>query len=75
MEDEVEGAVEGDASTFGRPPDLSVLAQVEGELADVERALQRLDEWTYGNCSVCGTPVSDAELQAAPASAFCAEHG
>ena len=75
MEDRDQGAVEGDASAFGQPPDLSVLARVEGELTDVERALQRLDDGTYGTCSVCGTPVSDAELEAAPASAFCAQHG
>lgn len=60
----------GDAA----PLDMSVLARIEGELADVERALQRLDDGTYATCSVCGASLSDATLEAAPASAFCDEH-
>jgi RNA polymerase-binding transcription factor DksA len=56
------------------PPDLSVLAEVEGELADVERALQRLDEGTYGTCVVCGQRVGDDRLEADPTSSRCADH-
>lgn len=57
-----------------RAPDLSHLAGVEAELADVERALQRLDEGTYGTCKVCGGAIDDERLAAEPATAFCAEH-
>jgi len=58
-----------------RMPDLSILTSVEGELADVERALQRLDEGTYGTCQVCGAAIDDARLAAEPAAAGCREHG
>lgn len=57
-----------------RAPDLSHLAAVEGELADVERALQRLDEGSYGTCQVCGAAIDEERLAAEPATAFCAEH-
>lgn len=57
-----------------RVPDLSILASVEGELADVERALQRLDEGTYGTCQVCGAAIDDERLAAAPAAAHCRAH-
>lgn len=60
--------------TFEREKDLSILEQVEAELADVEHALRRLDEGTYGTCEVCGKPIPDERLEAMPATRFCVEH-
>jgi RNA polymerase-binding transcription factor DksA len=57
-----------------RPPDLTILAKVESELADVERALARLDEGTYGTCQACGAVIDDERLAAEPGTAFCHEH-
>jgi RNA polymerase-binding transcription factor DksA len=73
MEDELGAGDDADAGASGAP-DLTGLARVEGELGDVERALQRLDDGTYGTCSACGAALTDAELEAAPASALCGEH-
>lgn len=57
--------------TFEREKDLTILDQVEGELADVENALQRLDAGTYGICEACGKPIGDERLEALPATRFC----
>jgi RNA polymerase-binding transcription factor DksA len=57
--------------TFEREKDLTILDQVEGELADVENALQRLDAGTYGVCEACGEPIGDDRLEALPATRFC----
>jgi RNA polymerase-binding transcription factor DksA len=57
--------------TFERERDLSVLEQIEGELADVEHALRRLDEGTYGTCEACGKAIPDERLDALPATRFC----
>ena len=57
--------------TFDRERDLSILEQVEAELADVEHALRRLDEGTYGTCEACGRPISEERLEALPATRFC----
>lgn len=57
-----------------RPPDLTILTRVESELADVERALTRLDDGTYGTCQACGAVIDDERLAAEPATAFCREH-
>ena len=57
--------------TFERERDLSILEQVEAELADVEHALQRLDDGSYGTCEACGKPIGDARLEAMPAARFC----
>jgi RNA polymerase-binding transcription factor DksA len=57
--------------TFDREKDLTILDNIEGELADVEHALQRLDDGTYGTCEACGKPIDDARLEAMPATRFC----
>jgi DnaK suppressor protein len=57
--------------TFEREKDLSILEQVEAELADVAHALQRLDDGTYGTCEACGQPIGDERLEALPAARFC----
>jgi RNA polymerase-binding transcription factor DksA len=59
--------------TFHREADLSLLEQVEAELADVEHALRRIDDGTYGTCEACGRPIDDDRLEVLPAARFCVE--
>ncbi|MDQ1376787.1 MAG: hypothetical protein QOE15_960 [Acidimicrobiaceae bacterium] len=54
-------------------PDLSILDDLETELRDVEHALRRLDDGTYGICEVCGDPISESRLEATPAARVCRE--
>jgi RNA polymerase-binding transcription factor DksA len=67
-------AADAASETFEREKDFSILERVEAELADVERALQRLDEGTYGTCEACHGAIGDARLEALPAARFCVEH-
>jgi RNA polymerase-binding transcription factor DksA len=60
--------------TFDRERDFSILEQVEAELHDVERALERLDAGTYGSCEACGKPIEPERLEALPAARYCVEH-
>jgi RNA polymerase-binding transcription factor DksA len=62
------------SETFEREKDFSILEQVEAELADVDRALHRIDEGTYGKCEACGHLISDERLEAMPAARFCISH-
>ena len=57
--------------TFNRERDLSILERVEAELSEVEHALTRLDDGSYGKCEACGQPIDDDRLQALPAARFC----
>ena len=57
--------------TFNRERDLSILERVEAELADIEHALRRLDDGTYGTCEACGKQIDDDRLEAVPAARFC----
>jgi len=40
-------------------------------LTEVEQALGRLDNGTYGKCVVCGQPIPEKRLQAIPWAARC----
>jgi DnaK suppressor protein len=62
------------SETFEREKDFSILEQVEAELTDVERALRRLDDGSYGICQACGQEIVDERLEAVPAARFCVEH-
>ena len=62
------------SETFEREKDFSILEQVEAELADVERAMQRLDDGTYGTCEACGGSIADERLAVQPAARFCVGH-
>lgn len=42
-------------------------------LEDVEHALQKIDEGTYGVCEGCSKPIAAARLEAMPAAKLCME--
>lgn len=52
----------------------ALVANLRSLLDDVERALQKLDDGTYGLCEECGEPISPARLEAMPATRFCVQH-
>ncbi|MDD9371239.1 MAG: TraR/DksA C4-type zinc finger protein [Acidimicrobiales bacterium] len=62
------------SDAFEREKEFSILEQVEAELADVDRALGRLDQGTYGRCEACGEPIADERLDVLPAARFCVQH-
>ena len=43
------------------------------ELVEIRSALARLDDGTYGVCGGCGESISDARLDAVPATELCIE--
>lgn len=46
--------------------DESILQNQRHLLADVEEALRRLQDGTYGRCLSCGQPIPDRRLEAIP---------
>ncbi len=61
-------------SDGGGDIDVAVLDGIERELADVELALQRLGDGTYGRCESCGQVLGEDELESVPAGRFCRAH-
>jgi DnaK suppressor protein len=53
-------------SLFTREVDASVEQQVERRLENVERALQKIDEGTYGLSDDSGEPIPKGRLEAMP---------
>ncbi len=59
---------------FLRQRNLAVANDLQDELADVEQALERIEQGTYGVCQVCGEPINPERLEARPAATFCIRH-
>ena len=51
--------------------DIAMVGREVAELAEVERALRRLRDRTYGQCIDCDEPIPVARLHAYPAAARC----
>jgi RNA polymerase-binding transcription factor DksA len=54
------------SDTFEREKDLSILESLETELAEIEAAIERIDQGTYGLDEVTGAPIDPARLEAVP---------
>jgi DnaK suppressor protein len=48
-----------------------LLSNLRQDLDDVEAAMRRLEEGTYGHCTVCGTAFSAEQLEVRPAALRC----
>jgi DnaK suppressor protein len=44
----------------------SILVNEQALLVEVERALQRISDGTYGKCVTCGQPIPEKRLEAIP---------
>jgi DnaK suppressor protein len=49
----------------------ALATSLRDQLAEVDRALERLDQGTYGLCTNCNEPIPDERLAAMPATARC----
>jgi RNA polymerase-binding transcription factor DksA len=60
--------------TFEREKDFSLLEQLEAEIGDLDAALRKIDEGTYGICEMCGREIEPDRLEAMPGTRTCFEH-
>jgi DnaK suppressor protein len=59
------------SATFARELDATLEERARESLAQVERALARMDEGTYAICTRCGAPIAEARLEAVPSAELC----
>ncbi len=45
--------------------------RINEQLADIEHALQKFEEGTYGRCDNCGQQIDPARLEALPQASLC----
>ena len=48
-------------------------ALVAQEIASVRRALERIEDGSYGTCANCGDEISDKRLEVRPEAALCSD--
>jgi RNA polymerase-binding transcription factor len=58
-------------ATFERERDLSLTNNIRDLTEKVDRALERIDQGTYGLCERCGKPIEKARIKALPHAALC----
>jgi DnaK suppressor protein len=58
---------------FEQAVGVALQRKLETTLEEVERALAKLDNGTYGLCEACGARVDRARLEALPQARFCLE--
>jgi len=61
--------------TFERSKDLSIRENSKRLLQDIESALERMEQGTYGVCTKCGKEIEVARLNVLPQAATCANCG
>ena len=59
------------ATSFERDQELVVVNNEREMLAQIERALARIDDGTYGVCESCGNPIGKMRLMAFPRATLC----
>jgi DnaK suppressor protein len=64
---------EGTSMAIDRMAQVAVHERLQRTRADVERALAKLDEGTYGQCDVCGQAIPEGRLEALPWAVLCVE--
>ncbi|WP_239094591.1 TraR/DksA family transcriptional regulator [Planotetraspora silvatica] len=62
---------EGSSTAFERAHVQALLDQAQSHLADLDTAMERLDDGTYGVCERCGRPVAVERLKVRPAAKTC----
>jgi DnaK suppressor protein len=62
---------EGTSQAVERIAQVDAAKKLDAKLRDVERALAKLDEGTYGMCDACGEPIGPERLDAIPWATMC----
>ena len=62
---------EGGTMNVERERDLALSAQAQAAVEEIDRALAKIADTTYGYCEQCGQPIPKARLKALPYAALC----
>ena len=57
--------------TFEREHEMSLVINARDMVLQTERALERIDNKSYGNCEDCANPIGKARLQVFPRATLC----
>jgi RNA polymerase-binding protein DksA len=57
--------------TYDRELDYSLEENSETVLREIDAALARIDDGSYGTCEICGKPIGEERLEAMPWTRLC----
>ena len=64
---------EGDSLAVERERDLALSAQARAAVEEIDAALERIEDGTYGVCAQCGKNIPKERLRALPQAALCVQ--
>lgn len=67
------GNAEASSAKLEYAKELSIEQNTLDLLGKVHRALERIEDGTYGTCEVCGKPIPMARLDVLPYTSFCVD--
>ncbi len=59
------------AETYELEKRMALESRLAAQLAEVEHALHKFEEGTYGSCDICGQSIDPARLEALPQANLC----
>jgi DnaK suppressor protein len=62
---------EGTSQAIDRFAEVGVAHELEPIKARIQRALEKIDDGSYGTCDNCGQAIAEGRLRAAPESVLC----
>jgi DnaK suppressor protein len=62
---------DGTSEAVERLATTAMARSLSGSIADIDRALEKVGEGTYGVCDTCGEAIPAARLEALPATTKC----
>ncbi|MFP4502575.1 MAG: TraR/DksA family transcriptional regulator [Candidatus Hydrogenedentota bacterium] len=71
---DVDAAAEIGTDSFERETALRVYGNEAEELREIDAALERINEGTYGVCEGTGKPIPKKRLEAFPTARYCVEY-
>ena len=64
---------DGTTEAISRLTEVGVHAKLQDNERRITRALEKIEEGTYGTCDSCGKPIPAGRLRAVPQSVLCLE--
>jgi DnaK suppressor protein len=68
-----EGFADAAAATAERTEVIGIVESIKRMLTEVDAALARVEEGTYGTCARCGNEIPKARLEFRPESIYCVD--
>jgi len=65
---------EGSTIAYERTQIAALVRQAEQHLTEIDAALERIADGSYGRCEVCGEEIPAARLEARPTARTCVQH-